>query len=153
MSVILGSCTHFAHIKRWWLLACIYITLVYFKLTAVFFWAVQGGEPFFTVWAFEVDSRPIRNEPVVVFRRVLVEVCWASDAFIVRHIVRHQATTNYKLCLVGFLTGHPVEVKSDTFGGFTKWTFLHAPKIAPSTDKECWQTLFQRLQCTLLGKA
>ena len=44
------------------------------KRTFMSHFSANSGEPFFTVRAHKVDSRPIRNKAVVVFVRVLIKI-------------------------------------------------------------------------------
>ena len=99
--------------------------------------SAKSGEPFFTVWAFKVNSWPIGNKAVMVFVRVLIKISWTSYAFIVRHILGYQAATNYILLWVRLLARHPIEVSANTYCGFTNRTLLHANKLTRTIDKEC----------------
>ena len=98
--------------------------------------SANNGEPFFTVRAFKVNSWPIGNKAVVVFVRVLIKISWTSYAFIVRHILKNQASANYKLLRIRLFTRHPVEVQANAFCGFTNRTLLHESKLTRTTDKE-----------------
>ena len=100
------------------------------------YFSANSGEPFFTVRAFKVNSWPIGNKAVVVFVRVLIKISWTSYAFIVRHILKNQASANYKLLRIRLFTRHPVEVQANAFCGFTNRTLLHESKLTRTTDKE-----------------
>ena len=61
------------------------------------------------------------------------------------------ASTDYVLGFIRFFYGHPVEVLTDAFGGFTYGTVLHLLTVRATTDMSLlrlsdWADIFQELK-------
>lgn len=59
-----------------------------------------------------------------------------SNAFVVRHMVTHQASADVELGFIGRTGRHPPNDDSDSIAGVTGWTLsLHGTKLLRVTDK------------------